>query len=289
MGTIPPAIALVSSVFCAMYAHAALIAYEGFGYTDANGTPLTGLNGGTGFLNAYTQGDSGGATIADGLTYGSLLTSGKGAVFSGSGQTIGSSTGPQAGRTWGDVTRPIADGMYYYSLLVHTAEASRGTLLPFGNPMDVQNGFGIRIDAGGTVKTWTANAAAGWNLPLTAGVTHLVVGKLTIHAPNNPVNTIWVDPSSAGEPDVSLGSSVTAIWSYSANVRPMITGRSFSLNADLRFDELRIGTTYADVVPVPEPALQGPIAVAAAAILRRRFGVRWAVRTCVGMLAGGHE
>jgi MYXO-CTERM domain-containing protein len=245
------------------HSQAALSAYEGFAYADPGGTSLAGLNGGTGWDEAFPT-PVGTIDLQPGLTFGAIGSAGDQAGRFNIGANF------QTGRDWEDASSPLATGStYYYSFLVHPTNTvtnnARGTIMIMRSTAsgDSQNGFGLRIDNNGTspqFKAWSPAQAAGANLDFSAGYnqTYLVVGKITIDSAGTSVNALSVYNAAAGIPSsepVTFASSIASIWTGNADtLRPTFGGRAFSNSAPYGVDEIRIGTTFADVIPVPEPA-----------------------------------
>ncbi len=111
----------------------------------------------------------------------------------------------------------------------------------------------------------------GGPLSLSVGDTKLVVFKMTINAGAADFGELFVNPtigqSTPGVNPVALGD---------INVPRLFTSLDFrtgNSGTDFTFDELRIGSTYADVTPTPEPTallLLATGAVLAGAGRRRR-------------------
>lgn len=280
-----PTPSILASTFCllvpALPVHAALIAYEGFNYAEPGGTSVAGLNGGTGWDEAYPV-PSGTIDLQPGLTFGPIGSAGDQAGrFSTGSANFGT------GRDWEDASGPLANGTtYYYSFLIHptnnVTNNARGTVMIMKSTTsgDSQNGFGLRIDNNGTspqFKVWSPAQAAGPNLDFPGGYnqTYLVVGKITIDTAGTSVNALSLYNAAAGIPGtepVTFASSIPSVWTGNAEtLRPTFAGRAFGNSAPYSVDEIRIGTTFADVVPVPEPtagvfALLGTVGM----ILHRR-------------------
>ncbi len=256
-------------------ASAALIAYEGFNYTEANGTTLTGLNGGTGWDEAYPTVE-GTNRLADGLSFtGHLPSIGKGY------ERLASATLTSNGRNW---ETALSNGTIWYSFLVNPVLSGRGTLGVVQGASSNQNGFGIRFEPNATTATtlrFNANTPAqnpgtDINFANGYGLTYLVVGKLTIDTAASTRNDIWVYQNGQTVPtltNASVGMSFSSAVT-GASI-PAFYGRSFgNPNAAIVFDEIRIGTTFADVSAIPEPstfaALAGLGALGLVASRRRR-------------------
>ncbi len=106
---------------------------------------------------------------------------------------------------------------------------------------------------------------------LVDSATHLFVVKIQFNAGGNDDMTIYMDPSLA---DVEANQPNT-VWRRSATGNAMFDGialRSGSSNNDnsWQFDEVRFGTSWNDVVVVPEPAGLGLAAIGALGLLARR-------------------
>jgi hypothetical protein len=257
--------------------HAALVAYEGFAYTEANGTSISGLNGGTGWTEAYPTVE-GTIRLADGLSFTDHFASaGK------SAERLGSATLTSNGRNWAPT---VADGTYWYSFLMNpTATATnvgRGTFGVLQGPSSNQNGFGIRFDFTGTAgpgATLTVNAnspaqAPGTNITFASGwnQTYLVLGRLTVNTAATTTNDIWVyqNGSSLPSSDAALPAAMSTTTQSSAGVIPAMYGRAFGDSALTVLDEVRIGTSFADVMVVPEPSAAILGLLGSLGLLRRR-------------------
>jgi hypothetical protein len=264
-------------------ASATLIAYEGFNYAQANGTSITSLNGGTGWDEAYPAVE-GTIRLADGLSFtGHLASEGKSAD-----RNTGNATMSANGRNWESA---LASGTYWYSFIMQptaTASAnSRGTFGILQGSATNQNGFGIRFDFTGTAgpgATLTINAntpvqSPGTNITFASGwgVNYLVIGRLTVNTAANTTNDVWAFQNGATLPTSvgGLGAVMSTSTASSTGVNPAMYGRAFGNSTPTLFDEIRIGTTFADVASaIPEPssaaALAGLGALGLIATSRRR-------------------
>jgi alpha-glucosidase (family GH31 glycosyl hydrolase) len=225
------------------------LADEPFDYPEPVGTAPTGLNGGTGWDEAYPAPNNTNVKLAAGLTYPGLTSAGKSLEFGANGDL-------RSGRDWADSSAPPANGTYWYSFLVKPSTGGRGTFIPFRSTasIDGQNGFGIRIDnnAGSPqFKAWNPAQAAGTNLDFAGGYgeTYFVLGKVAINSTNTSTNTIWVyqnpQPIPSAEP-TSGGSTANATWIGNAEtLRSTLSGRAFSNNTSLIYDEVRVSDSFA--------------------------------------------
>ncbi len=247
------AVALTSS------ASAALIAYEGFDYTEANDTALTGLSGGIGWTEAYPSVTSSGGTysIADGLSFTGIPSSGK------SAQRTASATLTGNGRNW---ATSLTAGTYWYSFLMKPTATDttvgRGTfgLLQNGSGSDNQNGYGIRIDNSGTgltatltIQSQSPSQAGGGSISFPNGYnsTYLIIGKLVVTTPTNVANSVWVYKEGTAVPadETALGAAMTTVSNtVTVAPNPALYGRAFGGTAPTFFDEVRVGTAYIDVI-----------------------------------------
>lgn len=254
---------------------AALVAYEGFAY-PAVGSDLVGQAGGTGFSGAWAPGGFN-ASLSDNfdvaagsLPFGLLATSGN-RVSSGATTAI-------AGVTRSLTTPLGADGTTTYFSVVLRPEGTLGggafngffglTLetpgepeLYFGKPGAGAINEYVVEDRGGAGQVSSGVSAA-------VGEPALLVLKAQF-LPGNDIFTLYLDPTPGG-PEPAIG----AVKSGS-DVGP-VTGLTIYSTGAFSIDEIRVGTTFADVTPaVPEPsaALVCCLAAAAGAVLRRRGAV----------------
>jgi hypothetical protein len=120
------------------------------------------------------------------------------------------------------------------------------------------------------------------------GDTVFLVGKFFIGPGNkDDVASLYINPDLTGglEPaSPSVSSSVTStsstgfdyFWDGTGTVENVNTIRSFILRnngvepSNMQIDDIRIGSSYADVIAVPEPASLGIFSLAALALFRRQ-------------------
>jgi len=253
------AVAAGVAIVGAAEARAALTVYDSFSYGPG---PVAGQNGGfTGFAGGYT---GAGNVTEPGLTYPGVYSTGN--KFT----TAGSNGG--AFRTLLDPIDPNNGGTIFVGFLISLAQVepadyggisffSGGTSteeLFLGRP-SLQN-YGYR--APGAIGN---DDIGGGPAPSTA--TTLLVYRLTFTAAGDRIDAYYNPdpraplPATPGNtsdiPDSAFPAAFTSIRLQSGT-----QARSFN------FDEFRIGTTFADVVP--EPSAAGLLAAAAAAGLRRR-------------------
>jgi len=111
----------------------------------------------------------------------------------------------------------------------------------------------------------------------TTGTTYSYVMQIVAPARSiaNETINVWIDPTEAS---IQLGNLGTPTLTWTANVLTSTNLQPTRVqlvaqNADVSFDEIRIGTSLAEVTPIPEPAaMVSLLALGAGAILRRRRG-----------------
>lgn len=298
------AVALVCAAL-AVASPAALITYEGFNYSAA---PVDGQTGGTGWDSAGwdTQSDNTGYAVnsASPLSFGGLVTSGGylngGGSFTNTGRRVlanFTSDWNSAGR----VSSPFSDqnldqGVVWASMLVRVNAPITSwdnarvwfhdQNVPWapGGSADT-NGLQIRSNGGAAwgVGEGQSGGLTSTGVGVTVGTTYLFVAKFELSltaGANNAYVWIFDNPGAVGLGGADLATG-TAVGS--------ITGRN---SEDLRFksigfyldnandrvsvDEIRLGTTFADVTPVPEPSSFALLAAGLGVLtwLRRRGAAR---------------
>ena len=275
-----PLWSLIAGIFgtlCASQTHAALIAYDGFSYT--NGATINGTNGGTGWTSAWTADASFvNYSSSTALTYSSGTVS-----VTGDNRTAiaGGAFSPLVDRTFAAQT-----GTVYFSFLFRYEATAGGTIdaddfvhfmLNNDNATANSGGIGkINSDArlgsriGGSNGGTTTNSATN----MIAGNTYFLVGKISASGAsgaNYDQMDLFINPTSGTEPGTTSATDV-ADAGFSSLSHFTIRTNAVDANDAFLFDELRVGTTFADVVPViPEPSV-GLLAIAGlgVAIARRR-------------------
>ena len=239
-------------------AFATPIASESFDYTD--GSALAGQNGGSGWSGGWTATGTGtGPSVASpGLSSSTMDTSGLKASLPNT--NVGALRVP--------TSSPDADGStVYLSFLARQTSSGTGgysglslfsgtgtETLFLGRPTNAAN-WGVDPKAGTGAVLSTSPAAAQ----------SLLVARIDFGAGTTAGNErvrLYVNPGST-EPavaDVNLPDKANFTWD---RIR-LQAGNGGTAD----WDEVRIGTTFADVVP--EPATAGLLAVAGAGLLARR-------------------
>jgi hypothetical protein len=167
------ALAISASALTQNPLQAERLAYEGFDYTEANGTSVAGLNGGTGWDEAFPTPD-GPHVLANGLTFTGLSTVGKSMNRSNGTLTAN-------GRNWAASVDTSAT--YWYSYLLNSTigtdgNGPEGTFNLFQTTSDNQNGAGIEFRKGTSgaivikVTGYRCEDSSGWTNSLGAWENH---------------------------------------------------------------------------------------------------------------------
>jgi hypothetical protein len=253
-------LAVAVGVGCLLFqnAHATLLFEDGFNYsagslTTSDSSPA-GYSG-----NAWSSGSSHIAVQSGDLTYSGLQDLGGNEVLDTWGVSAGSVINTYANQTSGSI---------YYSFLIdvtaigtinsYITSLNPGTTSP-GGSADALTAYvksdgsgweiGVRTSGAGTVE----DTAAGTAGLLSLNTTYLVVMEYTF---SSEAANIWVDPSSstfggsAPTADVSTNGTV----SFSSGIDNVGFKAQGTGSSTYILDNLLIGTTWADVTPVPEPA-----------------------------------
>jgi len=234
--------------------------YDGFDYSGSlsNGASIGGANGGSGdWSGAWTT--NVGTWTSTGLTYtttgGSLQTTG-GALqdidtttansnITGS-RTYSSSLGADSQTVWFSYLVSFDNAVYQSALF-----GSNATL-----PQGGTDGFGTSVGQSNRSQdnelTATASSSDSTNiLDVSAGNTHFVLGRVDFSGASDTLN-IWWDIDLA-ETALTIGAAdatIVGAFDVSTAAFTFISGQG----AVSTIDEVRLGTSFTDVVVVPEPS-----------------------------------
>ena len=225
---------------------AQLLAYDGFG----NGplVNLNGSNGGTGWSSAWYEEtyDTITGIHGHGLTYPGLYTTDGAAITE-----VGGSVYPMSSYVRSFDPLPLGTNTLYVSFLLKA------------NP-----NFGIwgGLEFGNYPYAMTVGVPMGWyvfglmmseglgddsNAPIVQGVTNLVVVKISKNTPGSGVTyRLFLNPT-VGQPEPSF-----PLCMYSLGGLSMPTSLKVDNGGGYTTDEIRVGTTWASVLP-PPPACVG--------------------------------
>ena len=246
---------------------AGLIAYEGFDY--AAGAGLSGLNGGTGWKDAWfgAKGKAG-AAIADlGQTFPKLAVSGLKSVLDGSDirifryldtsrpEVAGLVEDGPAGKTFGKdgttiwisfliacssfPTTVSHGGIHLMDGVEVGPDYKKTQRIQLGRQNMVKTWYLGRVDRGGPAKgTWAGTVVADATVRLLVYRFDFKVGP--------EEGWLWVDPEPGKVPDPAKADiHAEKISDFRFNAVNLGSGGG----AAYIFDELRLGTTFADVAP----------------------------------------
>lgn len=293
---------VVALVLQSQSTHAQLIAYEGFDYPA--GSDLSTLNGGIGWATPWGTNSSGttlsGNAAGDWITgsslsymdaFGnSLVTSGNSLFLTGTNgtsqpfRTLSTTIGTNGGTAW-------------VSFMAYRSGPTTNNTLQTFNPYPRGANVSFYTNNSERIAIGNASAAISNNFSIVpagsggnaqqSGYDYsdlsLVVLRFDYAEPGAP-NTndavyMFINPTLGVEPTLAEAVVSTNNWfDFTFNrVRPFAGGNAANQPyAELSVDELRVGTTFADVTPftpVPEPsifALGGAGILAFAWALRRR-------------------
>src|SRR5882757_1154007 len=228
--------------------YAISLAYDGFNYAAGN---LAGQNGGTGWTAGWANNGGTAQVQSPGLTYPSLNTVGNKAFISNSDQNSRILTAGLQGT--GDSTvwasfigqRTGANNIRFFGLTFYE-----------GGTAAAQERFSIGENSNNNSDLWGArftNTSQGIvNSTVSINTESLLLVRVNYHAAANDDLYLWVNPNlSAGEPAIgTAAASSIGLWNM---VFDRISIRGGTLNTgnigEAFYDEIRIGTTFADVSP----------------------------------------
>ncbi|HEY1684251.1 MAG TPA: PEP-CTERM sorting domain-containing protein [Tepidisphaeraceae bacterium] len=213
-------------------------------------------------------------------------------------------TGSQATDTYVPGSNPPS---LFYSLLINVpattgmttahsnANANNDMIMAFNNAIGATSSESntwadeLTIRLGSVANTYnlgirastTAANTTYWSGDLTPGSTYLVATEWTegTTAGTGGLSQIWVNPSSttfgAGSAPTADGSTVGTYSATALNdhTDSIIIGAGVATNSnpnEVDIDEIRVGTTWADVTTVPEPASLSLLGLGAIAAMKRR-------------------
>ena len=263
-----PRLALLMALTVALApggAGAAVIAYEGFGY--GAGADLSGQNGGTGWAGAWNnQGGAPTLTTAPGLGFGALAVT------------------PGAASTAVVVTNDPGAKITTYTRSLATAFGTDGTTTYLSFLLRPDSGFdfygglnlggGLFIGKSGTpvttygLETGGANIASS-SVVATAGEAVFLVLRAQFLA-GNDVLDLFVNPTLGGAEPLLADAEMS-------NVDLALTDLLYINNSGgWTIDEIRVGSSFADVAPVqvssvPEPAMLALVLLALSAMAFTRL------------------
>jgi hypothetical protein len=257
-----------------LHATGATMVYENFAY--AVGATVSGQNGGTGFAGAWMEAGTPAAdldTVQGGsLTFGALQTSGE------SVQSLAPSS-----RT-SDYQRDIADipgttgtSLWLSFLIRRDTAAIPGSDNAFGLLIYPSEGAGIFVGDPAINNFYFLGDRgdgefASTSVPVTPFVTAFLVLRIDFLAGADTIR-LFVNPAPGG-PAPTVASATKTDRDLATIDR--IGVFSVDSNGDPRgsIDEIRIGSSFSDVAPVPEASSVGLFAIGALVLSRRKRNSR---------------
>jgi hypothetical protein len=256
-------------------ANAVPLAYEGFEYPAD--TSISGQSGGSGWTNAWASSASGmlATNVAGSLSYSvngySLVTSGGSLVVAATPATSATpNRALEANLSDGLGTTAGAGRTNWISFLYQRLNFEQLPYLRQAN-FALFEGAGERVNIGGpntsatisnVMSVWSGNGSNNVYAPLqaakhpiNAGATHLVLIKVVADSAATPDTAfVWFNWTNLlAEPATnSAALAITDINLSSVNTLRLQAGNNnatIGTNASFQVDELRVGTTFADVTP----------------------------------------
>jgi hypothetical protein len=262
---------LAVALFSGSNASAALLAYEGFDYTA--GTSLSNYNGGFGFSSAWGA-SPGVAVIQSGMSYDSLQVIGNGLYVEG---TAGASPNGSVAIFRDLSAARGTDGTTTWLSFLHVRTGAEGGTSGPGGTASYLRPVNLSLFEAGTERlalgegtrntgdedVWglvvagsTANAATRWTTdPL--DLLSLAVVRIDHGIGNADTAYMWINPTLGPEPDIAVADATTTGNFGFNRLRPFAgnpSTASGNIGAQGLIDEIRIGETWMDVTPVPEPS-----------------------------------
>ncbi len=264
--------ALVVLLAAAVPASAGIIATESF-EDYALGTPLGGADGGTGWTSAWTA--SRPYVTAQAMAMGPATYGSAGAQAARIQTTVNESEQSELFHR----SFPAQSGTLYLGMRLQLESFETDDFLQFslsnGSPLtgNASLSFGVRNAAGSPFFARVGNHSNTTNSTLTSAnqTDYMLVVKISRDGASTYNRTdLWVNPSPLAEPATATATHVgpaTGLGQVS-----ILNVRIWSFEADdaVYFDDIRLGTSYAAVVP--EPAGLSLLLLGLPALLRRRRG-----------------
>ncbi len=273
------ALAITAILTAASPAQAELLAYEGFDY--AAGAELRGQTGGTGWAAPWGVSNRTIPRIVvqgTGLSYQNLQVT---------GNSVGNPTTSSEGAERTFLNAPIT-GSVYFSFLVNGDESTFGRYGALLRPSNNSAGPGAigQSTANSLDGTDGVNDAGAFsfreNQSELGGVNGSNPGGISITGTNLLVvqynydtnqASYWANPTALGGPAPTATVSGIAFADPTLPINEFFFQYRDSASTSAIFDELRVGTTFADVTPVPEPASLVLLGLGGLMLLPRRRNV----------------
>ena len=250
-------------------ASAVLLAYEGFDYTV--GENFSGKSGGTGWVTASSWDASNSFRMKinnGGLSY-------LGLSVAGNALNNSTTSSVRAQRSFANAP---TSGSVFFSFLVNGDENTTGRYGANLRPADDTSGPG----AVGQSGSQSLNGTAGFDFradQTELGFNGSNIGGTSIDGTNllvvqynydtNEAN-YWANPTSLGGAAPAATVSGIGFTDPTKTIEEFFFGYQDTNSTSAIFDELRVGTTFASVTPVPEPSAAVLMGLGAALVGFRR-------------------
>lgn len=269
----------LASAVLALTAQAEVLVYEGFDYSSPADT--IGENGGTGWSGAWTQTGGGSPDVVGGWQASSLSFTNDpftpaGGAFLGR-NSVGTAERLLSGAT--EINLGLdGDAVFFSYLLSAEAVSSNENQLSFYDDTTSVLDTGIRNDDFRLRSGASAQVTTG--TPVN-GTVYLVAGFIDPNSSSNDVFglNVYTDGSSIPATISTAASGDWLLYDNGKSLSSVIDRVRFAANGandsqETRFDEIRLGTTWASVTAVPETSsfglIAGAFALAAMGLRRRR-------------------
>ena len=226
-------------------------AYEGFNYP--RGTVLTGNSGGAGWANKWNEylysSNTAYDVVASGsLGYGKLVHTGNRLVTTGEYDFMDRTSSNQGG---------VPGTTTYVSYLIRQEAVGNGGgyKLPDYGGLELDDSAGNSVFVGKPqdgnysdfgIENLANSAQASSTVKAQFMQTYLIVAGISWGAGGNDTVSLYVDPASLGG---AAPPKASAVMKVKLNELSDV-GISAGTNATWGFDEIRVGTSFADVTPV---------------------------------------
>lgn len=258
-------------------ASAALTISESFDYPSNLGASINNRSGGTGFSGSWTNlaEDSTLSAANTSLAYPSsspLVSQGAHLALTAADASISSSRNLTATMNLG-----TSGLVFYSSSLVSLSTIGQTVAVQFADSSNaVRWNYGINASGNffAGVASGTNQTVAG-NIVLTPGTTYLMVARIKTNSGPSGVDEVafsFFDLSAPiAEPATDAGWHINASGGSGVNLSRINLIFNNAAGTALRFDELKVGTTFQDVTGViPEPSSAALFILGSAFVSRRK-------------------
>jgi MYXO-CTERM domain-containing protein len=259
----------VTALVLASAVRAQTFAYEGFDY--ATSQSINGLGGGTGWATAWSTTTTTSFVSYTGSTSdptGTLITSGNQV------RTVGTTTFHELSRSTAVDLRTAPNSSLWISLTARRIDPFSSPTyggLVIGNEVGSSAANTGRLFVGdpGGADTWAIERAGGGgpgqvsNHSVVNGAATLLVVNIQFQDNGPETVSLYVNRAPGGGTPPSVDAFLSNLDLNPSN-GPVTNVSLWFAGSIYQFDEIRIGTSYADVTPTPEP---GALLVVAAGVL----------------------